>query len=57
MGMAYDGLTIANQFWKAELYLLSIALGAAVLFFVPRPWKRLDVGALSTADVNAARGA
>jgi len=57
MGMAYDGLTIANPFWKGELSLLSVALGVAVLFFVPRPWKRLDVGALSTADVNAAGGA
>src|SRR5258706_8027902 len=36
IGMAYDGLTIANPFWKGELYLLSVALGAAVVFFVPR---------------------
>ncbi len=56
MGMAFDGLTIANPFWKGELYLLSVALGAAVLFLVPRPWRRLDADTLSKVDVNVASG-
>jgi len=56
MGMAYDGLTIANPFWRGELYLLSVALGAAVLFLVPRPWRRLDADTLSKVDVNVASG-
>jgi sulfur-carrier protein len=31
---AYDAFTVANWFWKGELYLLSTALPLAVLFFV-----------------------
>jgi len=35
---AYDAFTVANWFWKGELYLLSTALPLAVLFFVKPPW-------------------
>ena len=56
IGMAYDGLTVANPFWKGELYLLSVAVGAAVVFFVPHPWSRVEVEVLSAADVNLAGG-
>jgi membrane protease YdiL (CAAX protease family) len=36
--VAFDGFTVANTFWKGELYLLSIGTWVLVLMFAKRPW-------------------
>ena len=38
LGLAFDPFTVANTFWKGELYLLSAGLPVLVLLTLPRPW-------------------
>ncbi len=35
---AFDGFTVANQFWKGELYLLSTGLPVLIILLVRPPW-------------------
>jgi membrane protease YdiL (CAAX protease family) len=56
LSWAFNGFTVANQFWKGELYLLSAGLPVLIILLVRPPWiirywpsHSLDSGGLASS--------